>query len=66
MPCGEWSGFVEHEACAGDEEKSGQCGSAPGRRGTVRIFEFMSANRSDFSIAAMVRVLGGSESGYHA
>jgi len=39
----------------------------PGERsGAVRIFEFMSANQADFPIAAMARVLGVSESGYHA
>ena len=32
----------------------------------ARVFEFMSANRADFPVAVMARVLGVSESGYHA
>jgi hypothetical protein len=36
------------------------------RSGVVRVFEFMSANQAGFPIATMARVLGVSESGYHA
>ena len=36
------------------------------RRGAVRVFEFMSANQAVFPIATMARVLGVSETGYHA
>jgi putative transposase len=36
------------------------------RSGAVWVFEFMSANRAEFPIATMARVLGVSRSGYHA
>lgn len=36
------------------------------RRDPVRVFEFMSANQAVFPIAIMARVLGVSESGFHA
>ena len=36
------------------------------RRGPVRVFEFMSAHQAHFPVAVMARVLGVSESGFHA
>ena len=61
-----WSGWgVRTSNCVRSATFS-HAACSPGRpSGAVRIFEFMSANQADFQIAAMARVLGVSESGYH-